>query len=119
MKNQLINPLQGLISKASTTLAKQTGHVAQAQERITRIKNRPSVVLADVSGSMASPAWGGRTKHAVLREAIAATLQAGKHELLAFSDRVTSVTSAASLPPADGGTALHLALDGVDSENGI
>ena len=111
MKNQLINPLQALISKASTSLAKQTGHVAQAQERITRIQNRPSVVLADVSGSMASSAWGGHTKHAVLREAIAATLQTANHQLIAFSDRVTPVTSAASLPPADGGTALHLALD--------
>ena len=110
MKNQLINPLQRLIAKASTDLAKQTGAVAQAQERITRINNRPSVVLADVSGSMASTAWGGRTKHAVLREAIAATLQNGRHELIAFSDRVTPVSSAASLPEAVGGTALHLAL---------
>ena len=110
MKNQLTNPLQGLIAKAATNLPQRTGIVNRAHERITRINSRPTVVLADVSGSMASPAWSGRTKHSVLRDAIAATAQAGRHELMAFAGGVTPSISAAELPPPGGGTALHLAL---------
>lgn len=108
MKNQLANPLQNLIGKASATLPARTGAVAAAQDRINRVSNGRTVVLADVSGSMASPAWGGRSKHDILAEAIAAT--ATGHEVLAFAARVTLVTESAALPLPGGGTALHLAL---------
>lgn len=107
---QVTNPLQGLIAKAANTLPQHTGNVQRAQERIERISNRPTVVLADVSGSMASTAWGGRSKHSLLRDAVAATLQPGQHELMAFSDGVQLLARPAMLPEPVGGTALHLAL---------
>ncbi|MFG0229454.1 vWA domain-containing protein [Achromobacter sp. 413638] len=109
MKNQLANPLQGLIAKAAG-LPRHTGEVARSQERIARVNNRPTVVLADVSGSMESPAWGGRTKHAVLREAIAQTLLSDRHELMAFAGHVTPLSSAENLPQPGGSTALDRAL---------
>lgn len=105
------NPLQSLIKSAATTLPATTGAVEPYAERLRRIRNRDTVVLADVSGSMDSPAWGGRTKHAVLREAIDDTMRRVAHRTFAFSSDVREITSAADLPPAGGHTALHRAID--------
>ena len=109
---QVTNPLQGLIAKASVSLPQKTGAVQRAQERIDRVSGGSTAVLADVSGSMASPAWGGRSKHSLLRDAITSTFRPGQHELLAFSSRVQRLTNPAMLPEPGGGTALHLALQG-------
>lgn len=62
-------------------------------------------ILADVSGSMAEPADGGRRKIDVLREALQS---AGDARLVAFSTHPRDVRE--RLPEPDGGTALHLAL---------
>lgn len=111
MTRQLANPLQGLITKAAATLPATTGAVAGYQQRLHRIGgNTRTVILADVSGSMKAPAWGGRTKHEILREAIAGSMQPGTHELIAFSDRAILLRDAGQLPPPGGNTALHRGL---------
>ncbi|OBY87037.1 vWA domain-containing protein [Delftia sp. JD2] len=115
MTRQLVNPLQSLIGKAKASLPQHTGTVAKAHDRMTRLGSGQTVVLADVSGSMDSLAWGGRSKHSLLGEAIAAT--AAGHEVLAFAEDVTPVPNASSLPPASGSTALHLALNAARERN--
>lgn len=110
MTGPLAHPLQGLIAKAAQTLPARTGMVATVQERMQRIGQGGTVILADVSGSMKSVAWGGRTKHSVLREAIAATMERGPFRLIAFAAAAVELSSAAQLPAADGGAALHLGL---------
>jgi hypothetical protein len=109
MSNSLTNPLQGLIARAAQTLPATTGAVEPYAERLRRINSGRTLILADVSGSMESPAWGGRSKHTVLRDAIAATMRP-EHELIAFNDAGVLLSSAADLPPPRGNTALHLAL---------
>ena len=81
MSNLPANPLQSLIGRAAQELPATTGAVEPYYERLRRIGGRDTVVLADVSGSMAAPAWGGRTKHSVLRDALAATMRAAHHRL--------------------------------------
>lgn len=110
MPNDLVNPLQGLIAKAAKELPAHTGAVEPYFERLRRIPRGRTVILADVSGSMESTAWGGRTKHAVLREAINLTMQRERHELIAFAGAPQLLASANDLPAPGGSTALHLAL---------
>lgn len=112
MSKQLANPLQALVAKAQKTLPKTTGVVDAYAERQRRLNygRATTVVLADVSGSMESPAWGGRTKHALLREAIGEVMQRNRHELIAFSSGAELLLGAQYLPRPGGNTALHLGL---------
>ena len=98
--SNITNPLQSIINAAAKNLPATTGSVA----RHTR---RSSMIVADVSLSMATPAWGGRTKHDVLREAVMAS---GHDEIVAFSS-VPVVVRPDQLPLPSGSTALHNALD--------
>jgi len=110
MTKALTNPLQAIVAKAATALPATTGRVAPYAERQRRLETgRGTVVLADVSGSMEETAWGGRTKHALLREALANALQDG-HEVIAFSATAVRVPAIEELPPAHGNTALHAGL---------
>lgn len=103
---QLTNPLQSIVGKAASTLPANTGAVAAYAARAARIGSAPTVILADVSGSMAEPAHGGQSKHAALREAL---MQTATGRVLAFASAVREC-GPADLPPPGGGTALHRAL---------
>lgn len=87
MSKQLVNPLQRLVKKASSTLPATTGKVAAQQTRLDR-RQGETLILADISGSMSAPAWGDMSKLDVLREAVAAVMQRQKCRLLVFSQRV-------------------------------
>lgn len=106
MPNDLTNPLQSIIA-AAAKLPATTGATARHHQR----QYMPGLlIIADVSGSMAERA-GGRTKYDHLKSALDSVMgsTAGAH-LLAFSSHAEECT-ADTLPPASGGTALHLALE--------
>lgn len=89
---QIANPMQALLRKAATTLPAQTGRVAVQQQRIDR-RMGARIILADVSHSMESPAWGGLRKIDVLRQAVALTMQRDpKCRLIAFSKHAREVS---------------------------
>jgi hypothetical protein len=111
MANLPANPLQSLISAASRSLPKHTGLVDSATDRINRLGNSEgSVILADVSGSMEAPAWGGRSKHEVLRDALAEVMRAPANLLVAFSTSARVLQGVDQLPAPRGSTALHIGL---------
>ncbi len=100
------NPLQALIQQAAGQPA-QAGAIARHQHRASTA-GTGQIILADVSGSMAEPAWGGRRKIDVLREAIAGAPPA---RLISFSSRPDVLPSAEAIPEPNGSTALHLGLE--------
>ena len=105
MSKALVNPLQGLLVQAQK-LPERTGTVQRCSDSLS--VNGPSLIIADVSGSMNSPAWGGQSKIKILRSSVAECL--GKRpgtKLIAFSDYANEVFE---IPHASGSTALHTAL---------
>jgi hypothetical protein len=106
MSRSLVNTLASVVAAAQKSLPRDTGATYRAEQRLNR--PRRHVILADVSASMAEPA-AGRRKIDVLNETLAA-LDTSDSGILAFSSHVTPIGRGASLPPAGGGTALHLAL---------
>jgi hypothetical protein len=84
MSNELTNPLQQLIKKAGKTLPATTGKVAVHQQKIDRRKGE-TIILADISISMASAAWGDKRKIDVLREAVTAVRSRISSRLIVFS----------------------------------
>lgn len=104
MTNALANPLQGLLAQASRNLPARTGAVEVFAERLHRVG--PQILLADVSGSMSEPAWSGRRKIDVLREAVAGVTG---HRLMTFATEAGEAGNA-GIPEPAGGTALHLGL---------
>jgi Mg-chelatase subunit ChlD len=103
----LVNPLQRLVKKAANTLPKTTGQVAAQQERINRRAGRV-VVLADISASMDTMAWGGQRKIDILRDAVSIALQGRTAKLFVFSGNVREVSAIPTMTEAN--TALHNAL---------
>ncbi len=99
------SPLQALIGRAAA-LPKDPGALARYEAKVEAAASG-SVVVADVSSSMAESA-GGRTKIAILREAM---LTAPPARVVAFSCLPVEVASPGLLPEPSGSTALHLALD--------
>jgi len=104
MTNPPANPLAAIISRAASSLPKDTGATAGAAARRSAPQTR--VVLADVSRSMGERA-AGRRKIDALRESLSGV----DATVIAFSDRLTELPPGAAAPEPDGGTALHLALD--------
>jgi len=100
------NPLQALIQQAASAPA-ETGNTARYRRRFASA-GTGQVIVADVSGSMADLAWGGKRKIEVLREALAGAPPA---RLIAFSSSPSEIASSAELPEPGGGTAMHRALD--------
>jgi Mg-chelatase subunit ChlD len=98
------DPLAALIMTAARL--PKTGTVEVHQKRIEAAGN-VSVVLADVSSSMANEADGGRRRIDVLQDALRGVAY---DRLLAFSQAVVEVTTTEQLPTPSGNTALHLAI---------
>jgi Mg-chelatase subunit ChlD len=90
VSNLPANPLQNILKRAAQTLPATTGKVAQEQERLERRRGQV-VILADISASMAGPAWGGQRKIDILREAVAGALQQASARLFVFSGGVREV----------------------------
>ncbi len=90
MSKALTNPLQALVKKAATSLPATTGKVATQQQRIER-RVGGIVILADISGSMESPAWSDRRKIDVLREAVDEVMLRSDCRLIAFSREAREV----------------------------
>lgn len=108
------NPLQSVLKAAAALPA--NGRLAARRQRLAG-DGQCTVILADVSGSMAEPA-GGRLKIDILQDAVDAVLPARPQtELLAFASLPTAVKRGARLPGPSGGTALHLALEAAASLN--
>src|SRR5215217_6090976 len=63
-----------------------------------------TVILADVSGSMAAQAWGGGTPYSRLKEALIAVPKDLRFSLIAFNDDAAPVRSVDRLPAPGGGT---------------
>ncbi|USR37574.1 VWA domain-containing protein [Ectopseudomonas hydrolytica] len=112
MSKQLSNPLQALIRKSASTLPTNTGNVARYEERLNRTEG-PRIIVADLSGSMESPAWGQRRKLDLLREAVDGILANALEpmRLIAFAGAPVDGINQLPSNSLDGGTALHLALD--------
>lgn len=108
----LANPLQSIIDQAA-------GKPAPARvEAYARRLNAsgPTVLLLDVSGSMAAAAWGGRRKIDILREAVRDLMTTDAPRLVTFSATATALpddASSAAIPEPAGGTALHRGIDAV------
>lgn len=107
MSKQLTNPLQALVSGAAKQLPAATGRVAVQQARIDRRKGK-MVILADISFSMSSEAWGGQTKLDLLREAVASVMSRYDCQLIVFSDRAREVSAVPA--EVEGGTDLAAGL---------
>ena len=108
-KNLPAHPLQGLLEKAQRTIPATTGRVAAQQARIDR-RQGATVILADISASMGSSAWGDQRKIDVLREAVAGARQQRDARLFAFSGSVREVTT---IPEPENNTNLAGALEHV------
>lgn len=107
MGKDLINPLQGLLKQASGALPARSGRTEAFARRLHH--DGPSILIADVSESMTSPAWGGKRKIDVLRAAVGDIMSgAPVPHVIAFSSDVREGVT--QLPEPAGGTALHLAI---------
>lgn len=106
MSNELIDPLQQLITKASKTLPATTGRVASHKTKLDR-RQGEVIILADISASMESVAWGMRRKIDVLREAVDAALERHPARLIAFSAQPREVQH---IPEPESSTNLTAAL---------
>lgn len=107
MNNLPVNPLQGILSCAARTLPATTGKVAVQQARLER-RRGTVVVLADISASMGSPAWGGQRKIDVLREAVDGALMHQPHaKLFVFS---ANIRECKAIPEPEHNTNLAAAL---------
>lgn len=106
MSKELTNPLQRLIAKAGSTLPTTTGRVATQQARLDR-RQGEVVILADISHSMESIAWGQRRKIDVLREAVEAAQERQPARLIAFSAQPREVQR---IPEPESSTNLTAAL---------
>lgn len=105
--SDLINPLQALLQQAGNRLPARTGAVDRVAERLHRLDG-PQILLADVSGSMAAPAWGGRRKIDVLREAVTGVRTRSPYHLMAFASQV--MDGLVDIPEPEGTTRLDLGL---------
>jgi Mg-chelatase subunit ChlD len=105
--NALSNPLSALVKSAAQSLPKTTGKVAAQQQRLDR-RRGATVILADISGSMESPAWSKHRKIDVLRDAVAQVMKEQNCSLIIFSDNAREATQ---VPDAtEGSTNLAKAL---------
>ena len=106
MANDLAKPMQAMLTRAARTLPATTGETA----RYSRLQHTdgPTLILCDVSYSMASPA-GGRTRYDHLVEALKQVYRP-EMSIIAFSAVAVSVARPEELPHPSGGTALHAAL---------
>jgi Mg-chelatase subunit ChlD len=109
MGRDITNPLQGLVKRAAGSLPAKTGRVAAQQERINR-RAGETIVLADISASMAAPAWGGKRCIDILREAVAGARTQRAVRLFAFSNSTREVDS---IPEPELSTDLANALEHV------
>lgn len=106
----LTNPLRNLVSAAAQRLPVETGKVAAQQARLNR-RAGSVVILADVSRSMSSAAWGDVRKIDVLRDAVAvARSNRPGTMLVAFSADAREVDS---IPEPESSTDLANALEAV------
>lgn len=104
-----VNPLADIIAQAAR-LPARTGATEQHRQRQQHATGG-TVILADVSGSMAGSA-GARTKYALLQEALDHVLPGlPGASLIAFASTATPIAPGAPLPSPAGGTALHLAIE--------
>lgn len=108
-KNLPTHPLQGLLAKAQATLPATTGRVAAQQARIDR-RQGATVILADISASMACSAGGDQRKIDVLRDAVAGARRQRDARLFAFS---TAAREVDSIPEPENNTNLAGALEHV------
>lgn len=108
MSKALTNPLQSIVRRAASALPVTTGKVDLQRERLAR-RAGGIVILADVSHSMAAPAWGALRKIDVLRDAVAAAMQRHPEwRLIAFSETARPV---AAVPEPESSTNLVAGLE--------
>lgn len=107
MSKALTNPLAGIVAAATKTLPAKTGQTERIRRRL-EASSDVTVILADVSSSMADQAGGAR-KIDILRDALNAL--PNDCRLVSFASMPRDVASAADLPVPAGGTALDRALD--------
>lgn len=100
------SPLASIVAAAKKSLPDHTGATARAE--YVRSRPRRSIILADVSQSMAEPA-GHRRKIDVLSDALRTV--GSDADVVAFSTHPVQMLPGQQLPEPRGGTALHLALD--------
>lgn len=95
-----------------SNLVKRENAVANRDRKIREIdrdtEHDCDMVIADLSSSMSSPAFGGKSRYACLQEALTPYL--GQIQVLAFNNHVWEV-DADSLPSPNGFTAMHLAFE--------
>lgn len=108
-KHEIANPLQNLLAQAEG-LKKRGGEVSTLKKRLTGTSSR-TIILADVSGSMAEQVESGRTKATLLQDALDQVLpEYPDASVIAFNSLPVEIAQR-QLPSPEGGTALHLALD--------
>lgn len=105
MTRELTNPLQGILKQAGQSLPATTGATAKYKARWNA--DGPILLIADHSGSMQSPAWGGQRKIDLLRMAVDQVMSEASCRLLVFS---ALVQESRTVPEPASSTALHLAL---------
>lgn len=104
--SSLVDPLQLILSQAAKLAP--TGALEPYEQRVNSNPLAPTLLLIDISGSMADIA-NGRPKIDILREALNRNLD--RNEIaIAFSTSVKILKDLQSIPEPSGGTALHMAI---------
>jgi hypothetical protein len=108
MPNELSTLAGRLIAQAAKALPKTTGETDTFARRFAGASDT-TVIVCDVSGSMADAA-GGRRKIDHLRDALQ-QISGPNVRLIRFDSVATEIASAAAIGEPSGGTAMHLGLD--------
>lgn len=104
MSNLPSTVLSNIIAKAAARPVPADPALVHLRSRLSNCSPE-SIVILDVSGSMAAPAWGGYTKIALLRQAV---IDAWTGErLIVFSSRARVIDSPAGIPEPEDSTAMH------------
>lgn len=109
--SDLINPLDSILSQASNL--PESGALEPYAQRLNTKTSDVSVIMLDVSGSMAETVESGQRKIDVLRQAVSRPKQ-GNEIIITFGSFASSIPSFEQIPEPFGGTnmadAINIAL---------
>jgi hypothetical protein len=105
--SSLINPLQAIIDRAAKENSSNSLRIYR--ERLNANPSGGTVIILDISYSMAETVHGGKRKIDILRDAMNRNISPNEI-LLIFSSDCRLIYDFSSIPEPYGGTAMHLAI---------
>ena len=105
--SNLLNPLESILQQAAKL--PESGAIEPYAQRLNTKTSGISIILLDISGSMAEVLELGRRKIDLLRQALERSLHSNE-VAIAFHSIPVQLESLHKIPEPDGGTALHYAI---------